>query len=354
MAYREIGPFGNSESGRYEYAVANGGDGKYEDHNGKKRLHWNFYHLNSLKMFTKQNQTGQYPSSSYIPLFNDGWEASDQNALLQKLAGNVKGHDFNLAVNLAQGKQTVDMVVGTLKSLGLAALDAKRGNFGSAIRRFGASPRGKKSFSSKDISGRWLELQYGWLPSLSDSYEAAKAYEQITKSRKQTYKATKSRVMEFNGSTSFPNYNFSGKAKLSRQIIAEIEEEISAPRSLGLYDPLSVAWEVLPWSFVIDWFVPIGSYLDNLSIIPSLEGRFLSTSRLDGFQASELLGVNLDPPIPPDVSYYGSSRIMEHYDLLREVSSSLEVPFPSIQGIPSAMSPKRIWNAIALGHQRFR
>lgn len=35
------------------------------------------------------------------------------------------------------------------------------------------------------------------------------------------------------------------------------------PGRFGLLNPLSVAWELMPLSFVADWFLPIGSYLSG-------------------------------------------------------------------------------------------
>jgi hypothetical protein len=32
--------------------------------------------------------------------------------------------------------------------------------------------------------------------------------------------------------------------------------------SLGLLNPLQVAWELVPFSFVVDWILPIGSFLE--------------------------------------------------------------------------------------------
>lgn len=43
---------------------------------------------------------------------------------------------------------------------------------------------------------------------------------------------------------------------------------------LGLSRPLSTAWELVPYSFVIDWFVNVGSWLD--AIQPSLSFKTLS------------------------------------------------------------------------------
>jgi hypothetical protein len=45
-----------------------------------------------------------------------------------------------------------------------------------------------------------------------------------------------------------------GKLRVTCTMTAELE-------TLGLLNPLSLAWELLPYSFVIDWFLPIGDYL---------------------------------------------------------------------------------------------
>lgn len=34
---------------------------------------------------------------------------------------------------------------------------------------------------------------------------------------------------------------------------------------LGLVNPASLAWELIPWSFVVDWFIPIGPLLSVLT-----------------------------------------------------------------------------------------
>lgn len=36
-----------------------------------------------------------------------------------------------------------------------------------------------------------------------------------------------------------------------------------------MLNPQSIAWELTPWSFVIDWFIPIGNYLNNLDAFAS-------------------------------------------------------------------------------------
>jgi hypothetical protein len=39
---------------------------------------------------------------------------------------------------------------------------------------------------------------------------------------------------------------------------------------LGLLNPLSIAWELVPWSFVADWMFNISGYLDSWSAFAGL------------------------------------------------------------------------------------
>lgn len=40
---------------------------------------------------------------------------------------------------------------------------------------------------------------------------------------------------------------------------------------LSLTNPLEVAWELVPFSFVVDWMLPIGDYLSNMSALHGIE-----------------------------------------------------------------------------------
>jgi hypothetical protein len=351
MTYKVYGPVGSIQSPSYRYVIKDGADGKYDYSTGRKLLQWNNYTVEDYDVRSKASTTGAWVDVTNVASPLTEWTNNDELQLLGKLADAIRGHSFNLAVNIAQARQTTSLVVNTLRSLGRAALDVKRGNFLAAASRFKASPGKKRSFNSKDVSGRWLELQYGWLPAIGDSYQAVKAYESLTSLRRLRFTVTKTKNSVFDGSVSPSLYSGPGKLKLSKRLICEMTEDISSPRSLGLIDPYSVAWEVLPWSFVVDWFLPIGTYLDVLSIIPSLKGRFLTTLR--GVAESHAVPLE-DPPLPGNVNYYGAQQVVRYFYFARRPSSGIEVPFPTFEAIPDAMSPRRIWNAIALANQRFR
>lgn len=329
---------------------ASGSDGKYETVNGQQRLKWNNYDMINHREVRTPGRTPLYVGDQWFSCTVAAgtiFTANDYLTLQSRLSESVKGHQFNLAVSAAQGKQTVNMVVNAAHSIGGALRDLRRGRFESAARRLGVNQRPSK-LSEKDVAGRWLELQYGWLPLMSDVYEASKAYEALTKGpRIDRVSVSLTREGVFDSSSSKLNWSCKGTVKEKWRLIYEMTEQLSAGRSLGLTDPLSVAWEIIPYSFVVDWFIPIGTYLENLNTIPKLSGRFLTT-KTRRFQGSAL-SVNPAYKWTTKPTSFNSQFYLE-----RRVSTSLSVPKPSFETFEDAMSPKRIWNAIALVTQRLR
>jgi len=340
---------GTTPSAYFRQRTSSGNNGKYETVGGVSRAKWNNYSLFIREETSVASTAGQYANMGVGINYATVFSANDQLRLLSKLSSKARSHDFNLAVNVAQGKQTVGMVVDLLKSMGLAALDARRGNFPSAIRRFNVSPGRKSKFKYKDISSRWLELQYGWLPAMGDSYEALLAYQNLTQKRTTRFTASITVKGSWEASASPGIYKGPGFYTGSRFIRCELTESISAARTLGLTDPLSVVWEVIPWSFCIDWFLPVGSYLENLNVIPKLVGRFLQTDFIRGYEYAKPIN-----DTPSNIFYYKLRGTSKPVRVIRSVTSSLSVPSPRFISLADAMSTKRIYNALALAHQRFR
>jgi len=340
-----------------------GGDGKTTTIAGRKMAKWNAYsatinisHMGNEKWQGKfwdnyPTDTPKHfisvgPSSSASSLGGPdaSFSSNDQLKLLAKLAAKVKDHDFNLAVNVAQSNQVVSMVSSTLVKLSKSVRALKHGDFATAARQLGARPRTSR-LNTKDVSGRWLELQYGWLPLLGDTYEATKAYAALTAGpRAKMYKVTMQAVAKTQKAQSGPlQYSYNNKIK--RQILFNQYEQMSAARSLGLTDPYSVAWEIIPYSFVVDWFIPIGTYLETMNAIPALVGKFLTTT------TTTRDGLNfVDRGL---IQYQLSSithRDAKQITVLRTPSTAINPPLPTFT---QGLGGKRIFNAIALAHQAF-
>jgi len=218
--------------------------------------------------------------------FTFGPTLSAKNKVLSKL----EGLNTNLATFLGEGHATYQMLGTTALRLAQAARNIRKGDFSGAGHALGFEPsqRGmsrirqaaKTARNQSELLGNtWLEYQYGWKPLLSDLYGSVEAFRQGVVPPGRIYHLT---AQVSNETTqTFPPINASfndklksrkenRKLKRSSKAKAGVYVQVTSPmaatlQQLGLLNPLSLAWELLPYSFVVDWFLPIGSYLGALS-----------------------------------------------------------------------------------------
>ncbi len=189
-----------------------------------------------------------------------------------KLFDQLKGEGANLANMLGERKQVANQVVNTLRTITGTIRDLRRGNVESAIRRMAGDPRTARKLKPLDIASQWLSLQYGWKPLLGDIYDVVNDLHKREKTLPKTFrcssklstsaKSDSSWAFDLNG-TNVGVRSTTGVVKYMIRAFPDIA--LAEPAALGFTNPLTVAWEVTPWSFVVDWFYPVGNYLDQLS-----------------------------------------------------------------------------------------
>lgn len=289
-----------------------------------------------------------FPQASFDQLFT----AREELVLLSKLRKKVIGHSYDMGVSLAEVDKLAGTVSSTLKNLTFGVVDLLTGRWGNAARRWGTSApsRGKvRALQAADISGRYLEMRYAWEPVISDVFEASKAFEALSNGpRQKVFKASRRKTRDEWTNTNYCDLLVVHTAQ--RTYTYEMYEEMSAVRQMGLANPLTVLWERIPYSFVVDWFMPVGSYLSNIGQIPFMKGRWMKTDSLrrewsGQIQATPTLGWYPAPPYP--------NSDAEVFNMLRTVTlSPPSVPRPTLN-VFGAIQGKRTFNAIALAHQVF-
>lgn len=333
----------------YTHKVWSGSDGKTEIYNGFVREKWNPYSMTYTLVGTQYGDQSASNVNCGVGLITQ-WTSRDEFELQSRLSRAIRGHGFNLAVNAAQSGQVASMIVSNIRSFVGCIRDLRRGDFSSAARRLGTGPprpNRVRRMRDTDVSGRWLEMQYGWLPAVSDTFEAARAYEAITADRSWTVHARLKRTSIINAA-GHTTYFAPGTTVKSKRYEVEFYDFPSAIRSLGLQDPLSVAWELIPYSFVFDWFLPVGDYLENLAVLGNLSGRVRASLLRRG---SAAYGGN----IGPNLAGKHIRRMGRFVALDRTVSVSLPVQRPVFTGADGLLSKSiRIKNAVALAHQLIR
>lgn len=325
--------------------------GRYKKHRSKRDLGWHNYTLLARTIdqapyypwWDKNHSSPSYWYSITEPL---PFTSNDLLRLEGDIADAAAGHSFNMAVANAQDHLTVEMVAGTVRRFTKSIRYLRHGDIPSAVRALAASPRGDHAkrrpppLTTKDVSDMWLELRYGWEPLLSDVHESMSAYAAVYEKPRSMQFRVKLRKSLTRDDWLIPTYNIADRRKYSNlaTIICELTETLSTPRALGLYDPASVIWEITPFSFVADWFVPIGTYLHALNTIPFLEGRFLKTVRRR-VKSETFYAVG---------AYSGARCNFTYTRMERAILYSLPVPRPQFKPIKNALSLRHLENGLAL------
>jgi len=211
------------------------------------------------------------------------------NELYTKLGSRARGDVWNLPIFLAEGKKTASMVVQRATHLVTLLRQLRRGNldyfFDNLAVTTTARKRGrlKRQFNSsfgKDASlaagNLWLETVYGWLPFMNDVYDASLALSQLANEEHAQVGSVRASVrIEYKEEQALA-FMVSPPIQCKRtRLVRESRRGVwhfmpkpgsLIPGTLGLTNPALVVWELVPFSFVADWFLPIGDYLEGLDL----------------------------------------------------------------------------------------
>jgi len=354
------------------------------------------YYPRCYEVFYHPFQHQYYKEHSFITFYQEGswlhlqappvWDANDEIQLIGKLRERVRGHDFNPSIFFAEGLEAVDMISHTASRLAASLISLRRNIARLPVSRVDALLSGQKSRSGdhllsdplkyllgqKDaervlkgirppknatriplpdvprerlVASKWLEIQFGWLPLLSDIKSGAEflSLQALNKPAKQQWVVYRKKKIDkaILDSINSDFYFQSAECFTLRKIVFRATEDPNTTAAFsGILDPELVAWELLPYSFLLDYLLPVGDYLEARAFSQSLKGSFLTTT---------LSGISQFKPIMR-APYSGSFGPVagSKFSMVRAVSSSLNVPLPKIKKASEVFSFTRLGNVFAL------
>lgn len=172
-----------------------------------------------------------------------------------------------LGLNIAERRQTINMMASRANTLRRAYEALKRGNVGAMKDALGITTGGGGRWARPDQASRlWLEYHFGWEQLLKDIHDAAVYLDAPwPKNLKASGKGTGSTSVNIDTTQPW-GYGWKHTYNLRWHVAMGATVSVTNPSlytltTLGLINPASIAWEVVPFSFVVDWFLPIGNYL---------------------------------------------------------------------------------------------
>lgn len=125
---------------------------------------------------------------------------------------------------------------------------------------------------AKSVSSAYLAVLYGILPILSDIQSAMQLLEQGVSALEKKPLTVTAEVSEpvppprVNTTVIDMGSSFVGEWGVKGEVNCFVDSPLQTTLDgMGLLDPMSIAWNLLPLSFVIDWFLPVGAFVSGLS-----------------------------------------------------------------------------------------
>lgn len=210
------------------------------------------------------------------------------NVLDAQLINKAKSNQFNVPIFLAEGKKTSSMVIQTAKKLVDLLRALRRGDIAWFLDNlhFTVRPKGNKrsreilrfnrhygQHAFEAVGSTWLAWKYGWSPFMADLRNAVNTLMDTVEVPVRTEGRVKgSHTLEQTVTAPF-TVQVSPLIVVTRTTFVQeslrgtwrfAPNSVDLPSRFGLTNPLEIAWELIPLSFVADWFLPIGSYLSAL------------------------------------------------------------------------------------------
>lgn len=278
---------------------------------------------------------GSFGDSSSAPQEPPWDRNSVYNSCLSKLNSKVRGN-LDLTISLAQAPQTIRMIKDVTKFLNQV-------NKGGLVV----------------AANGWLQWQYGWKQLMADIFGAADLATKNALNQIERVNVRSSLPIQVNDVISTSCHSQvvqamrAGGGKQSCTICCTFDVPSWDPYAWGSLSPATLLWELIPYSFVVDWFYNVGGYLRDLetSLLYSTRFRTGYVSELYAYDGTETVQGGFTVTSGPNRYVFSSARSsIRTRRFERRVLSSW--PMPRQPSFKSSLGSQRLITAAALLAQR--
>lgn len=199
--------------------------------------------------------------------------------LRERLSTRIRGASrASVGVSLAGASQSYQMIAKRASQMTASARALRRGDVRGAIRHLtGKLPSRKQRrkvarAASRSSANGWLELQFGWLPLLGDIQSAS----EVLIANPELFPVRVGitdpftgvaidRILDYGWRRTRQVRQYSVRKQAQAFATARVSNpNLALASDLGLTNPAHIAWDLVPFSFVVDWFIPVGRMLKQI------------------------------------------------------------------------------------------
>lgn len=271
----------------------------------------------------------------------------------RKALAQVTERTMQFSAALRQAKDTFGLV-------------AKAANtFAHGLDNIMSGKRGLKKLAGsmsqwKKIPDKYLEYLYGWKPLADD---VANAFDELSGLNKLgfefqfTLKHQSSMVEQSTAPLAMLGYGFPCVINGQSKHWARVGYTFSIPPwyfdRLQPIAPFSTELELMPWSFVLDWFIPIGDMIgamESMQFSPFFKEGFETYGRRDLFSGTPII---VAANVNKNVSFVGTNVTLSRFSMKREVTESLAGLVFSLPDLRNSLDLNKASQGLALLTQAF-
>lgn len=183
----------------------------------------------------------------------------------------------DLGVTIAEYRSSLNMLSNRSTQLITAIGAIRKGNFGALMEALDLSKkdkRGQRVWKQRNVAtyapGQLLEYTFGWVPLVNDMRAACKVLsstpEYITIIGSSSSVSQNNVGSQENYLPSYVRY----LNEVQRRVVLKGDVRIDNPNldlanRLGLVNPITLAWDLIPYSFLVNQFIGVSQYLDRFT-----------------------------------------------------------------------------------------
>lgn len=265
MTWFERAYAGNTSTGTFLRSKA----GNVQNSKGAARYSGSspYYRLRECRVVGSRNGYGLYSADVYSA--NALMPSSLQQSLYNRSYDRLRERLLDastLGTSIAEGRDSLDMIWKRAISVRRALNRIKRGDPKGFLREISAPAGERKGSQGHFLTSRWLEYWLGIAPTIADVEQSVRV---LTRDPPPTRVKVAS-ASPYTLSSDFGNV--SGRAMVGVYVKVRVSNpNVYLANQLGLLNPAAIAWELVPLSFVFNWFYNVGAYLQSFDTFYGLD-----------------------------------------------------------------------------------